>query len=241
MGAPEEARATGHGERVGRDCLRQRLWQLFAYCLRRAVVTTNLFLPRHLFKHHSTSAQIHDPVLSSLPSEPFPSPQPTSKANDNSSPASSPSTSAPAHRPATITMALDNYYHNKIEAMKLEILKGQAVLRRLEAQRNDYNSRVRLLREELGLLQQPGSYVGEVVKVMSTKKVLVKVHPEGKYGMSHLQTWSHLPNCTPNTQADMKAGQHTNGKQCHSRRCRRLRRHHQAHRRKTSHPPLRLL
>ncbi|TFA98760.1 26S protease regulatory subunit [Trichoderma ghanense] len=71
-------------------------------------------------------------------------------------------------------MALDEYYRNKIEAMKLEILKGQAALRRLEAQRNDYNSRVRLLREELGLLQQPGSYVGEVVKVMSTKKVLVK-------------------------------------------------------------------
>jgi len=43
---------------------------------------------------------------------------------------------------------------------------------------------VRLLREELGLLQQPGSYVGEVVKVMGTKKVLVKVHPEGKYGQS---------------------------------------------------------
>lgn len=83
-------------------------------------------------------------------------------------------------------MALDNYYHNKIEAMKLEILKGQAVLRRLEAQRNDYNSRVRLLREELGLLQQPGSYVGEVVKVMGTKKVLVKVHPEGKYGTPFL-------------------------------------------------------
>lgn len=81
-------------------------------------------------------------------------------------------------------MALDNYYRNKIESMKLEIIQGQAVLRRLEAQRNDYNSRVRLLREELGLLQQPGSYVGEVVKVMSTKKVLVKVHPEGKYGKS---------------------------------------------------------
>lgn len=88
-------------------------------------------------------------------------------------------------------MALDDYYHNKIEAMKLEILKGQAVLRRLEAQRNDYNSRVRLLREELGLLQQPGSYVGEVVKVMGTKKVLVKVHPEGKYGTSR-QRGTHL-------------------------------------------------
>merc|ERR1712169_44744 len=87
--------------------------------------------------------------------------------------------SAARSRPAT--MALEEYYHNKIESMKLEILKGQAALRRLEAQRNDYNSRVRLLREELGLLQQPGSYVGEVVKVMSTKKILVKVHPEGKY------------------------------------------------------------
>jgi len=95
-------------------------------------------------------------------------------------------------------MALDSFFHNKIESRKLEIIQGQAVLRRLEAQRNDYNSRgsikvshnqpswltpvVRLLREELGLLQQPGSYVGEVVKVMGTKKVLVKVHPEGKYG-----------------------------------------------------------
>jgi hypothetical protein len=82
-------------------------------------------------------------------------------------------------------MALDTFFHNKIEGMKLEIIQGQAKLRRLEAQRNDYNSRVRLLREELGLLQQPGSYVGEVVKVMSTKKVLVKVHPEGKYGIVH--------------------------------------------------------
>jgi ATP-dependent 26S proteasome regulatory subunit len=90
--------------------------------------------------------------------------------------------SSPSRHPFSATMALDTFFHNKIESMKLEIIQGQAVLRRLEAQRNDYNSRVRLLREELGLLQQPGSYVGEVVKVMGTKKVLVKVHPEGKYG-----------------------------------------------------------
>jgi ATP-dependent 26S proteasome regulatory subunit len=43
---------------------------------------------------------------------------------------------------------------------------------------------VRLLREELQLLQEPGSYIGEVVKVMGKKKVLVKVQPEGKYGWS---------------------------------------------------------
>ena len=117
-------------------------------------------------------------------------------------------------------------------------------LRRLEAQRNELNTKgaqsglplwepepvaycwphvqllitalmcfaVRLLREELQLLQEPGSYVGEVVKVsnpadwqvfspidcestasasalrhalgaqvMGKNKVLVKVHPEGKY------------------------------------------------------------
>jgi 26S proteasome regulatory subunit T6 len=88
-------------------------------------------------------------------------------------------------------MALDTFFHNKIESMKLEIIQGQAKLRRLEAQRNDYNSRVRLLREELGLLQQPGSYVGEVVKVMSTKKVLVKVHPEGKYGAHERRMRGH--------------------------------------------------
>jgi 26S proteasome regulatory subunit T6 len=37
------------------------------------------------------------------------------------------------------------------------------------------------LREEIQHLQEPGSYVGEVVKVMAKTKVLVKVHPEGKY------------------------------------------------------------
>ena len=77
-------------------------------------------------------------------------------------------------------------------------------LRRLEAQRNEINAKgalatlaygssitsttsqsvscnttvvssVRALREELVLLQEPASYVGEVAKVMGKKKVLVKV------------------------------------------------------------------
>lgn len=122
-------------------------------------------------------------------------------------------------------MALDNFYHNKIESLKLEIIQGQAVLRRLEAQRNDYNSRVRLLREELGLLQQPGSYVGEVVKVMGTKKVLVKVHPEGKYGLS-------LSVISPSQ---------TFANPCESGRYSRQRRHRQTHRRQACLPPLRLI
>ena len=40
-----------------------------------------------------------------------------------------------------------------------------------------------MLREELQLLQEQGSYVGEVVKPMDKKKVLVKVSNE------------HLPSC----------------------------------------------
>lgn len=75
-----------------------------------------------------------------------------------------------------------SYYKNKIEQAEIAINKRTQNLRRLEAQRNALNSRVRLLREELKLLQEPGSYVGEVVKVMGKKKVLVKVQPEGKYG-----------------------------------------------------------
>ena len=59
--------------------------------------------------------------------------------------------------------------------------RATQTLRRLEAQRNLANAQVRLLREELSLLQEPGAYVGEVVKVMGKKKVLVKVNPEGKY------------------------------------------------------------
>ncbi|KAG8938751.1 26S proteasome regulatory subunit 8, partial [Tulasnella sp. 419] len=73
------------------------------------------------------------------------------------------------------------YYQAKIESAELTINHKTQNLRRLEAQRNALNARVRLLREELQLLQEPGSYVGEVVKAMGKNKVLVKVQPEGKY------------------------------------------------------------
>ncbi|KAG6487176.1 hypothetical protein ZIOFF_055759 [Zingiber officinale] len=102
---------------------------------------------------------------------------------------------------------LRQYYVQHIHDLQLQIRQKANNLQRLEAQRNDLNSReilairkgqirrnnfsgclllyvvvaVRMLREELQLLQEPGSYVGEVVKVMGKSKVLVKVHPEGKY------------------------------------------------------------
>lgn len=76
---------------------------------------------------------------------------------------------------------IKQYYISKIEELQLVVTDKTQNLRRLEAQRNELNAKVRMLREELQLLQEQGSYVGEVVKPMDKKKVLVKVHPEGKF------------------------------------------------------------
>ena len=74
-----------------------------------------------------------------------------------------------------------SYYEGKINELEVIVGEKERNLVRLEAQRNELNSKVRKLREELSLLHEPGSYIGEVIKVMSRKKVLVKVGPEGKY------------------------------------------------------------
>ena len=76
-------------------------------------------------------------------------------------------------------------------------------LRRLQAQRNDLNTQVRLLRDELQVLQEPGSYVGEIVKAMGKKKVLVKVNPEGKYVVD-VAPEIDIAKCTPNTRVALK-------------------------------------
>ncbi|CAD5117094.1 unnamed protein product [Dimorphilus gyrociliatus] len=79
------------------------------------------------------------------------------------------------------TDGLKKYYISKMDEMNRELSDRTHNVRRLEAQRNELNARVRLLREELGLLHEQGSYVGEVVRPMDKSKVLVKVHPEGKF------------------------------------------------------------
>jgi len=76
---------------------------------------------------------------------------------------------------------ISSFYNNKIEELESILHEKTQNTRRLEAQRNELNSRVRLLREELQLLLEPGSYVGEVIKSMGKTKVLCKVGQEGKY------------------------------------------------------------
>ena len=72
------------------------------------------------------------------------------------------------------------YYKSKIDELQLTVRRGDTNLRRLEAQRNDLNGKVRALKEELYKLQQPASHVGEIIKKMGQNKVLVKINPDGK-------------------------------------------------------------
>ncbi|KAF7796107.1 hypothetical protein EIP86_007278 [Pleurotus ostreatoroseus] len=103
---------------------------------------------------------------------------------------------------------LKSYYQAKIEAAELLINQKTQNLRRLEAQRNALNARVRLLREELQLLHEPGSYVGEVVKAMGKNKVLVKVQPEGKY-IVDFDPDIEIGKLTPNLRVALRSDSYT--------------------------------
>ncbi|CBZ52838.1 26S proteasome regulatory subunit S4 like AAA ATpase, related [Neospora caninum Liverpool] len=93
---------------------------------------------------------------------------------------------------------LRHYYEQKIDGLQRVINEKSQDKRRLEAQRNELNAKVRELRDELQVLLEPGSYVGEVVKVMGRNKVLVKVNPEGKYVVDVAKNID-LSQCTVNT------------------------------------------
>ena len=104
--------------------------------------------------------------------------------------------------------ALATYFKGKIDQMDILQRNKQSNLRRLKAQRNELNAKVRALREELQLLQEPGSYVGEVVKQMGRKKVLVKVNPEGKYVVD-VDKDIDIDKCTPNTRVALRNDSYT--------------------------------
>lgn len=74
----------------------------------------------------------------------------------------------------------------------------------MKAQRNELNSKVRLLREELTQLHEPGSYIGEVIKPMGQSKILVKVNPDGKY-VVEIEKDIDVNKCTPNTRVALRS------------------------------------
>lgn len=103
---------------------------------------------------------------------------------------------------------LKSYYINKIEEHRILIRDKTQNLERLKAQRNELNTKVRLIREELTQLHEPGSYVGEVVKPMGKQKILVKVNPEGKYVVD-LDKDIDINKCTPNTRVALRSDSYT--------------------------------
>jgi 26S proteasome regulatory subunit T6 len=80
----------------------------------------------------------------------------------------------------TSSAGLYSYYTSKIEELQILNREKASNLERLKAQRNELNTRVRMSREELIQLHEPGSHIGEVVKPMGKAKVLVKMNPDGK-------------------------------------------------------------
>ena len=81
------------------------------------------------------------------------------------------------------TSGLTSYYRCKIADLQVLLGDKAGNLRRLEAQRNILNGQVRALKEELQRLQEAPANVGEVVKMMSKQKALVKLHPDGKFSV----------------------------------------------------------
>lgn len=99
---------------------------------------------------------------------------------------------------------IEQYYYTKIRDLQMVVNEKAKNVRRLQAQRNELNSKVRMLREELQLLQEQGSSVGEVVKPIDKKKVLVKVHPEGKFVVDIDKNIS-IEDVTPNSRVALRS------------------------------------
>jgi len=103
---------------------------------------------------------------------------------------------------------MDKYYSSRIGDLTSTIQERTSDLQRLKARRNELNAKVRMLREELYHLQEPGSYVGEVIKQMGQKKVLVKVNPEGKYVVD-IDKEIDINDLKPNTRVALRNDSYT--------------------------------
>jgi len=99
---------------------------------------------------------------------------------------------------------LQSYYDTNIQELEARIKERKMNLRRLEAQRNELNGRVRLLREEIHMLLEPASNCGEVIKPMGKEKILVKVGQEGKYVVDKDKDIA-IEDCKPNARIALRS------------------------------------
>ncbi|KAJ2331387.1 26S proteasome regulatory subunit 8 [Coemansia sp. RSA 2681] len=108
-----------------------------------------------------------------------------------------------ADKPPAEAQGIRDYHLHKIQEAEQKIVDKTQNLRRLEAQRNSLNARVRLLKDELNLLQEPGLTIGEVIKVIGKKKALVKIQPEGKYVVD-VEDHIDITKLTPSTRISLQ-------------------------------------
>jgi 26S proteasome regulatory subunit T6 len=100
---------------------------------------------------------------------------------------------------------MESYYLQKIEELETRITEKENNLRRLEANRNEMNTKVKDLKEELYKLLEPASQVGEVCKMMGKKKCLVKVGGEGK-SVVDVDKKIDVKDLVPNTRVALRDG-----------------------------------
>lgn len=105
-------------------------------------------------------------------------------------------------------VGVQRYYEVKTQKLALEVNEKGNNVRRLQAQRNELNAKVRATREELSLLQEQASYVGEVVKPLDKKKVLIKINPEGKF-IVDIDKDIKIEECTTGVRVALRADSYT--------------------------------
>uniref|UniRef100_A0A7R9ZS44 AAA+ ATPase domain-containing protein n=1 Tax=Craspedostauros australis TaxID=1486917 RepID=A0A7R9ZS44_9STRA len=105
--------------------------------------------------------------------------------------------------------SMAKYYASKVRDLNDVVTGRTSDLQRLKARRNELNAKVRMLREELHHLQEPGSFVGEVVKQMGQNKVLVKINPEGKYVVDLDEKEVSIKDLVPNTRVALRNDSYT--------------------------------
>ena len=99
------------------------------------------------------------------------------------------------------------YFTQKIHELRALEKRKLDDYQRLEAQRNELNRRVRHLKDEVQLLQETGSSVAEVVKVMGKGKVLVKSGGGGGKQIVEVDAKSvDVAELTPNTRVALRSG-----------------------------------
>merc|ERR1711970_493236 len=111
-------------------------------------------------------------------------------------------------QPENRQAGVERYYELKTQKLALDVNEKGNNVRRLQAQRNELNTKVRATREELQLLQEQASYVGEVVKPLDKKKVLVKINPEGKF-IVDIDKEIKIEECTTGTRVALRADSYT--------------------------------